>query len=523
MFTTLWRRTADRTHRPSHDHGQPRSRRLGFERLEDRSLPSSNVVLQWNELLLQSLPGPPSRVPLIRNMALVHVAMFDAVNAIDRSYEPYHADVHASRGASPEAAAAQAAHDTLVALYPARQAVFDAALAEDLAGIPAGQAQQGIEIGQEVARQILDLRSSDGSAAAVGYTPPSNDPGQWQPTPPDFSPAAAAHVPLITPFAVESSTQFRPGPPPDLTSPEYAAAFNEAKALGSVGSTERTADQTQVAMLWRVPLTIHQVWNRIAQDVAEDQDTSLAETARLFALLNMAFNDGLQTSFESKFHYGLWRPVEAIRRAAEDGNPATEADPAWKTLHPTTPPYPTYAGNAATIGAACATVLAGVFGGDAVAFQVDWSPYGFAGVTRSYEGFWAAADESARSRVYGGIHFTFDSVAGQGIGAGVADHVLDNYLSPRDNPGRGTGGSVAPLLAQPPSPAGETPSVPTAAPPTQSALTATADGGDPGPAAEWGRGHRDGPFTAPGAEPDRLTDFPLVELWGVPLDAADPL
>jgi hypothetical protein len=406
------------------------------EALEGRRLFSgSDLVIDWNEHLLQSMAvSQPARVPLSRNMAIVHVAMFDAVNAIDRSYEPYYADVHASHGASPEAAAAQAAHDTLTALYPSRQALFDAELAEDLADIPAGRARQGTEIGAEVARQILALRANDGASAIVSYTPPNNDPGQWQPTPPDNLAATSAHVPLVTPFATQSSTQFRPGPPPALTSPEYAAAFNETKALGSVNSTARTADQTLVAGLWRQALSNHQVWNRIAQDVTVAEDTNLADTARVFALMNMALHDGLQTSFGAKFHYGLWRPVTAIRRADEDGNPATEADPNWTTLHPTTPPYPTYSGNAATVGATCATVLADVFGAD-TAFQFDWGRQGFAGVTRSYDSFWAAADEQARSRIYGGIHFSFDSAAGQQIGADVAGYVMGHYLRPVDAPG----------------------------------------------------------------------------------------
>src|SRR5688500_5714685 len=146
---------------------------LHLEVLEHRCLLAGDVVLHWNEVLLQSLTSQPPRVPLARNMALVHVAMFDAVNAIDRSYEPYFADVHASRGASKEAAAAQAAHDTLSALYPSRQAIFDAALAEDLADIAPGRAQQGIAVGQEVARQILELRANDGAGTPAAYTPPS--------------------------------------------------------------------------------------------------------------------------------------------------------------------------------------------------------------------------------------------------------------------------------------------------------------------------------------------------------------
>ena len=441
--------------------GNPTGRRpewaalSALEPLENRCMLAGDVVLHWNDVLLESLPSQPPRVPLSRNMAMVHLAMFDAVNAIDRSYESYALDlargggregrpavrpqgnIATSRGASQEAAAAQAAHDTLVALYPARQAIFDAALAEDLAGIPVGRARQGIAIGKEAARQILELRANDGASAIVTYTPPNNDPGQWQPTPPDNGAATSAHVPLVTPFATTSSAQFRPAPPPALTSPEYAAAFNEAKALGSKDSTVRTAGQTQTAALWRVPLTNHVIWNHIAQDVSETRDLSLAENARLFALLNMGLHDGLQTSFASKFHYGLWRPVTAIQRASEDGNPATEADTTWTTLHPNTPPYPTYAGNAATIGAVSATVLANVLGSDAVPFTVDWSRYGHPGVTRSYGGFWAAADEQAVSRVYGGIHFTFDSDAGQQIGANVGDYVVQNFLEPQNGPGAG--------------------------------------------------------------------------------------
>lgn len=418
-----------------------------MEPLESRRLMSGgDVVLDWNEILIQSIPNPTPPISW-RNMALVHVAMFDAVNAIDRSYEPYVADVKASQGASAEVAVAQAAHDTLAALYPARQAIFDQALAEDLAGVPLGLARQGAAIGKEVARQILELRASDGVSTPVAYTPPNADPGKWQPTPPDFSGAAGANVGLVTPFAIESSAQFRPGPPPALTTPEYAAALNEAKAIGSATNSTRTADQTLVAGLWRVPLTNFAVWNRVAQDVARDQDTNLADSARLFALLNMGINDGLQTSFASKYHYELWRPVTAIQRAAEDGNADTEADPTWTPLHPGTPPYPTYAGNAATVGAVSATVLADVFGTDAVPFTVDFSSYGFPGVTRSYDGFWDAADEEARSRVYGGIHFTFDSVAGQQIGANVGGYILDNYLEPQAGGSDGKGDDAGEGLA----------------------------------------------------------------------------
>src|SRR5688500_13892298 len=181
---------------------------LHLEVLEHRCLLAGDVVLHWNEVLLQSLTAQPPRVPLSRNMALVHVAMFDAVNAIDRSYEPYAASVHASRGASKEAAAAQAAHDTLVALYPSRWEIYRDALAEDLAGIPPGRARQGVDIGREVARQILNLRSNDGSAAIMSWTPPDNNPGTYQLTPPNNAPAGNVHVSFITPFALDTTSQF---------------------------------------------------------------------------------------------------------------------------------------------------------------------------------------------------------------------------------------------------------------------------------------------------------------------------
>jgi hypothetical protein len=439
MFAQLWRGAAARN-----QHARKRSRagracHLRLEPLEDRCLLSGNVVTRWNELLLEAAQtAPPSRVPVFRNLALASVAMYDAVNAIDRSYAPYFADVHASRGASEEAAAAQAGHDTAVVLYPQQQAAFDAELAADLAGIPPGQAKQGIEIGQAVAQQILALRSQDGAGAVIPYTPPNQDPGQWQPTAPDFTPATTAHIPLITPFAVTSSSQFAPPPPPALTSPEYAASFNEVKALGSRNSTIRTPDQTQVAFLWRLPLTNIQVWNRIAQDMATSQGLTLEQTARLFALLDMTQSDGLETSYAGKYHYTLWRPITAIRDPrSSDINPDTQSDPTWMTLHPTTPAFPTYPSNAATEGGTGATILASFFGTDQIPFQIHWDAYGFPGVTRSYSGFWDAATEEGRSRVYGGIHFTFDVTAGHELARQVGDYIFARFLLPVSDNGDG--------------------------------------------------------------------------------------
>src|SRR5262249_6892700 len=220
------------------------------ELLEDRCLLSADVVLEWNQLAVHAV-GQARVSPVVasRALAITQAAVYDAVNAIDRSFEPYHAHVHASRGASLEAAAAQAAHDALSALFPSQAATFDAALAADLAGIPPGRALQGVEVGQAVAQAILTLRSTDG-ATAVGTYPPGTDPGDWQPTPPAFLPALAPQWPYVTPFALAAGSQFRPAPPPALDSAEYAAAFNEVKSLGRADSTTRTAEQTQIARFW---------------------------------------------------------------------------------------------------------------------------------------------------------------------------------------------------------------------------------------------------------------------------------
>jgi len=393
-----------------------------------------DAVLQWNQVLQRAVRVQGAQPPTIRverSYAMMHAAMFDAVNSIERAFKPYFVEVRAARGASAQAAAAQAAYDILTALYPQQQATFDAELAASLEGIPPGQARKGIAVGQVVAERILAWRSTDGWDA----TPPPfslpPEPGLWQPTPPNFSPPTLTHWADVVPFALSSSAQFSPPPPPALTSARYTADFNEAKELGAVGSTRRTDDQTLVARLWAsvgTPTGPVNIPNNVARDVALARGNTLIENARLFALLNIALHDGLQTSHASKYHYGLWRPVTAIRRAEEDGNPETIADPDWSSLI-VNPPYPTYAGNAATIGATSATILALFFGREDINFEAHWE--GNPGWTRSYAGFWELAEEQARSRIYGGIHFDFDSDAGQVIGRNVGNHVFLNLMTPR--------------------------------------------------------------------------------------------
>lgn len=390
-----------------------------------------DVILQWNRVLMETVRTPgqhPATIMPVRSYAMMHAAMFDAVNSIDGSYTSYLTDVPGSPHASIEAAAAQAAHDVLVGLYPTRAAIFDTELAISLQGIDENRAQQGIRVGQIVAERMLAERANDGwSVTPPAYSLPAT-PGNWQPVP---GAATFTHYPSVVPFGISSGTQFRPSPPPPLTSATYAADLNEVKELGSATSTTRTPDQTKVAQLWAgvgTPTNFLFVWNNVARTVATERGATTVEKARLFALINISLHDALQTTFASKFFYGLWRPITAIRRADEDDNANTTADPAWSSLI-TAPPYPSYAGNMAAIGTSQSTILGLFFGRDDIQFQHTWE--GANGATRSYAGFGAMANEQERARVYGGIHFTFDNVAGQSVGRNVANYIFANVMRPR--------------------------------------------------------------------------------------------
>jgi hypothetical protein len=390
-----------------------------------------DVVLQWNRVLMETVLTPgqhPGTIMPVRSYAIMHAAIYDAVNSIDGGHTPYLTDVPGSQNASIEAAAAQAARDVLAALYPTRVAVFDAELAISLQGIEEYRAQQGIRVGQIVAERMLAARANDGwTVTPPTYTLPTT-PGNWQPVP---GAATFTHYPSVLPFAITSGTQFAPNAPPAMTSAQYANDLNEVKELGSVNSLTRTPDQTQIARLWanvNTPTNFLLVWNNVARTVSVAREISTVDKARLFALTNISLHDALQTTFTSKFQHGLWRPVTAIRRADEDGNAGTTADPSWASLI-VAPPYPSYAGNMAAIGTSQATMLAAFFGRDDIRFDHTWA--GAGGATRSYAGFGAMADEQARARVYGGIHFTFDNVAGQSVGTNVANYVFAKLMRPR--------------------------------------------------------------------------------------------
>ncbi|MGI8671012.1 MAG: vanadium-dependent haloperoxidase, partial [Luteitalea sp.] len=374
---------------------------------------TTEVVITWNRVIQVAVGTPgaqPATIFFPRAYAMAHVAMFDAINSIEPRYVPYFVRVNAPPGASPDAAVAQAAYDVLVALMPSQRAAFDTALAATMSSLSPAAAADGAAVGAAVAREILELRRHDGWTRVPPQYILPNLPGYWQPTPPNNPTATFTHYPDVVPFGVDGGSQeFVPEAPPALTSARYAQDFNEVKALGGVTSTARTAEQTFVARLISGVGTETSpaiVWNNVARDVARSQGLSGIETARLFALLTMAVHDGLRVTFNGKFLYGLWRPATAIRNADRDGNPDTEADPTWLSLI-TTPPYPAYPGNLACIGTVGSRVLTRVLGRDDIPFTVNWAETGGPGWTRSYNGFRHFGDETAKGRIWAGLHFEF--------------------------------------------------------------------------------------------------------------------
>jgi hypothetical protein len=329
-----------------------------------------------------------------------------------------------------------AAHDVLVGLFPSKQPDFDAALASSLAAVPDGRAEDaGVAVGKVAAASMLAARKDDGIDVPVAYTP-GTGPADWQPTPPAFAPPLLPQFATLPTFAIDSPSQFRAAPPPSLTSDAFRDAFKEVKAIGAAGSTTRTSEQTDIAKYWAGPLGTIQPpgqWNRIARNVATAQGNSLAENARLFALLNLGMCDALISSFNTKYTFNFVRPVTAIRNAANDGNPDTEADATWTPLLGT-PGHPSYMSAHSSISSAAATILGNFFGDDSIAFT-DTSEVaaGGATITRSFDGFWDAAREAGMSRVYGGIHWQFDNQAGLKAGRSVGDFVSDRLLRPHGN------------------------------------------------------------------------------------------
>ncbi|HYM01044.1 MAG TPA: vanadium-dependent haloperoxidase [Blastocatellia bacterium] len=388
-----------------------------------------NSVIQWNRTLLTIVRTPgaqPATIHSTRSFAIMHAAIYDAVNSILNTHKPYMIQPPGvAADASPDAAAAAAAHEVLVQLYPTFQSMLDSQLETSLAQVPDGTPKtSGMQLGVMVADQMLALRANDGSGATPPAFTPGMNPGDYQSTPPNFPKAAFTGWAQVTPFALAHANQFRPGPPPALTSRTYAKAFNEVMELGEDTSTARTPDQTEIGRFWGG--AIQNYWNEIAQTAAIAKNLNVADTARLFALLNLTFADTVIAFYDAKYTYTFWRPITAIRAADTDGNPKTSPNPNWLALS-NTAPDPSYPVAHAAISNAGSEVLAFFFDRDRI--NLDVTSETLPGVVRSFKGFSEAADEATISRVYAGQHFSFDLSAGKRLGRKVGAFVLENFLN----------------------------------------------------------------------------------------------
>jgi hypothetical protein len=407
---------------------------LSATRLVDSS--NADVVTIWNRTMVAALHAantPPP--PAMRAAAIVQAAVFDAVNGIARRYTPVHVQPAAPPGASRAAAAASAAHEALVALFPAQQATFDQRLAEtvgQLSDVDGGSSSisRGLVWGKTVADGILAWRANDGFSAVLQPYVPVAAPGRWQPTPPAFVGPLFRQFATMTPFALTSPSQFLPVVPPALSSARYAQDFNEVKAIGSSASAARTGFQTETAKFWNAD-TPAAIWDRVADDLAETHDASLLANARVLALTNIALADAVIAIWNAKNTFDTWRPVTAIQQAATDGNPDTSADPAWLPLI-TTPAFQEYPAGHPGVSNAGASVLARFYGNDS---SFTASSFGLPGVQHSFSSFSSAIAEVENARVWGGIHFRFACETAATMGAAVADYVTRTQLVRMHGPG----------------------------------------------------------------------------------------
>lgn len=409
------------------------SRRTRFEQLETRQLMSADVVTQWNDETLDAIRLDATSPPVAaRALAMVHTAIFDAVNSITRTHQPYELEHVAPPTASKEAAVTAAAARVLAQLFPAQAATFTAKQTSILAAIPDGLDENtGVRAGQLAADAILALRTNDGMSDVVAYTPGS-DLGDWQPTPPGNLPALLPQWGSVRPFGLNSSSQFNgsfgASQIPAIDSDEYTQAFDQVKEIGSATSTTRTAEQTQIAHFWANgsgTATPPGHLNVMAQEVSQARNATLEQNARLFALLNIALADAAIACWEVKYDVDFWRPITAIRQGDTDGNDDTVGDATWTPLI-VTPPHPAYVSGHATFSGAAAGVLQEFFGTDDITFTLE-SETGMA-ADRTYTSISQAAEESALSRLYGGVHWEFDNVDGLALGDSIGEFVASSLL-----------------------------------------------------------------------------------------------
>ncbi|MCE0765994.1 vanadium-dependent haloperoxidase [Pseudonocardia kujensis] len=390
---------------------------------------SGQAVIDWNRQLISILGTPdaqPATVHPTRSFAMLQAAEYDAVVSITHAASPYRAVTPAADDARPDAAADQAAHDVLVALYPSKRAGLDTQLSTELAAMPAGQAtQDGVRVGAAAAQQMLELRASDGSSAAAAPFVAGTRPGDYRPTPPKFPAPMYTGWGSVTPFLLDSATQFTPAAPPPVTGPAYATALNQVESLGRDDSTTRTPDQTVAGRFWSAS-PVWNTWNQVAQTLAADRKASLAQATAAFATLDLSLADTTIALYDAKYREHVWRPVTAIQLGSATGNPAIVADPTWNPLTPTAAD-PSYPGAHSALSEAAATSLTAFYGPrQAVAITSSAVP----GVTRTFTSLAAAADEAGLSRIWAGQHTALDHQAGQQLGRQVAGVVLGGLHLP---------------------------------------------------------------------------------------------
>ena len=397
----------------------------------------ADTVTDWNAIATTAIVTTAGQSPHAStpSFAMVQGAVYDAVNAIDRGHRPYIAAPTADRSDSKQAAAATAAFRVLAALFPSQLPTLQPLYDASLAAVPDGPARDGgVAAGEAAAAAMLAARANDGRGGSFIFVIGS-EAGDWRPSPPGFGLDPAPWVGNVRPFLVPNTEMLLSDPPNPLTSDAYAEDFAEVRRLGSINSTARTADQTEAAIFWQDHGPA--LWNRVLRALSRSQGLDTAENARLFAMANLAAADAAIGCWYSKYHWNFWRPVMGIREAAADGNPATEADPAWTPLFdPATPqfgsplanpPFPDHPAGHGCVSGAIVRTLQNFFGTNKIAFSASSNR---TRTTRSFDRFSDALNEVIDARVWGGIHFRTADVQGAVLGKKVAHWLEKHYLQP---------------------------------------------------------------------------------------------
>jgi len=388
---------------------------------------AANPVVEWNQIALTTaLTTPGTQIYL----TYTNLAMYNAMNAIDRHYQQYGPEFHGPRNASQEAAAISAAFQILLYYFPAQSATLQSRYDSAIAAIPDGQAKaNGIAIGQTAAARIVTMRTGDGRGANVPYTYPASPvPGVWIPTPPAFVPPATPWVAQMVPFTMQTASQFRPvNGPPDLGSQQWAQEYNEVKLLGAANSTVRTPTQTEIALFWTAnPVaTYFGAFNELVLD----RHLNLSKSARLLAMLSVAFTDGGIGCWDAKYHFSNWRPVTAIQNGEIDGNPDTVADATWLPLA-STPPHPEFPAAHGCATGAIAKTLENFFGTRNVKFSVNSA---VTHTTHTYNNVGQLETEAYWARIYAGFHYRHSLDEGFNLGHRVAEQLNQNFFQARDD------------------------------------------------------------------------------------------